>query len=84
MFLNTYLLVIIIDSLPYSSVSKKSTCNAGALGSIPGSGRSPGEGSGNPLHYSCLGNLMDRGTWQAAVRGVTRVGHDLVTEPPPQ
>ena len=37
------------------------------VGSIPGSGRSPGEGNGNPLQYSCLGNPMDRGTWQATV-----------------
>ena len=43
--------------------SKASACNAGDLGSIPGSERSPGEGSGNPLLYSCLENLMDRGTW---------------------
>ena len=41
-------------------------------GSIPGSGRSPGEGNGNPLQYSCLGNLMDRGAWWATVRGVTK------------
>ena len=40
--------------------------------SIPGSGRSPGEGNGNPLQYSCLGNLMDRGAWWATVRGVTK------------
>ena len=39
--------------------------------SIPGSGRSPGEENGNPLHYSCLENLMDRGAWWAAVRGIT-------------
>ena len=45
------------------SVSKESTCNVGDPGSIPGSGRSPGEGNGNPLHYSCLGNAMDGGTW---------------------
>ena len=41
-------------------------------GSIPGSGRSPGEGNGNPLQYSCLGNPMDRGAWQATVHGVTK------------
>ena len=39
---------------------------------IPGSGRSPGEGNGNPLQYSCLGNPMDRGAWQATVHGVTK------------
>ena len=47
-----------------------SACNAGDLGSIPGSGRSPGEGNNNPLKYSCLGNSMDRGTWWAIVHGV--------------
>ena len=47
------------------------------VGSILGSGRSPGEGKGNPLQYSGLENLMDRGAWQATVHGVTRVGHDL-------
>ena len=41
-----------------------------------------GEGNGNPLHYSCLENPMDRGAWQATVHGVTRVRHDLATKPP--
>ena len=68
---------------PYSSVSKESACNAGDPGSIPGLGRSPGEGNGNPLQHSCLENPMDRGAWQATVHGVARVGHDLTTEPPP-
>ena len=45
---------------------------AGDVGPIPGSGRSPGEGNGNPLQYSCLGNPMDRGGWQATVHGVTK------------
>ena len=45
-------------------------------GSILGSGRSPGEGNGNPLQYSLLGNPMDRGAWRATIHGVTRVGHD--------
>ena len=57
--------------------------NVGDPGSIPGSGRSPGEGNGNPLLYSCLENSMDRGTWRATVHGVTRVGHYLATKPPP-
>ena len=53
----------------------------GDAGSIPGSGRSPGEGNDNPLQYSCLGNPMDRGAWWATVRGVTkRVGQDSATE----
>ena len=47
------------------SVSKESVCNARDLGLIPGLGRSPGEGNGNPLQYSCLENPMDRGVWQA-------------------
>ena len=46
--------------------------NAGGAGSIPGSGRSPGEGHGNPPQYSCLGNLMDRGSWQVTVHGVVK------------
>ena len=48
-----------------------STGDAGDVGSIPGSARSPGEGNGNPLQYSCLGNTMDREAWQATVHGVT-------------
>jgi len=68
---------------PCSSVSKESVCNAGDPGSIPGSGRSPGEENGNPLQYSCLENPMDRGGWQATVHGVARVKHDLATKPPP-
>ena len=52
--------------------SKESACNAGDPGSIPGSGRSPGEGNDNPLPYSCLGNPMDRGAWWATVHGVTK------------
>ena len=46
--------------------------NAGDVGSISGSGRSPGEGSGNPLQCSCLGNPMDRGAWRAIVHGFTK------------
>jgi len=49
---------------------KESVCNAGDLGSIPGEGRSPGEGNGNPLHYSCLDNSTDGGAWRATVHGV--------------
>ena len=54
------------------SDSKESTCSAGDLGSIPGSGRSPGEGNGNPLQYSCLENPMDGGAWRATVCGVSK------------
>ena len=56
-------------SFPGDSLVKNTLANAGYVSSISGSGRSPGEGNGNPLQYSCLGNLMDRGAWQAAVRG---------------
>ena len=49
--------------------------DTGASGSIPGSGRSPGEGNGNPLQYFCLENSMDRGTWQATIHGVAKSGH---------
>ena len=66
-----------------NSVSKESACNAGDLGSIPGSGRSPGEGNGNPLQYSCLENPMDKGAWQATVHEVARVEHNLATKPSP-
>ena len=48
------------------------TGDAGEAGSIPGLGRSPGEGKGNPLQYSCLRNLMDRGVWQDTVHGVAK------------
>ena len=58
--------------LPSWLSGKESACNVGGLGSIPGSGRSPGEGNGNPLQHSCLGNPMDRGTWWATVHGVTQ------------
>ena len=65
---------------PGSSVVKNLPTNAGDTRLIPGWGRSSGEGNGNPLQYSCLGNHMDRGDWQATVYGVARVGHDLVTK----
>ena len=54
------------------SASKESACNAGNLGSIPELGKFPGEGNGNPFQYSCLGNPMDRGAWQATVHGVAK------------
>ena len=68
---------------PHSSVGKSSACNAGDLGSFLGLGRSPGEGNGNPLQYSCLENPMDRGAWRATVHGTARVRHNLATKPPP-
>ena len=62
--------------VPCSSVSKESSCNAGDLGSIPGLGRSPEEGNGNPPQYSCLENPMDTGGCQVRVYGVEGVRHD--------
>ena len=58
---------------PGSSNGKESACNAGDLGSIPGLGRSPGEGNGNPLQYLCLENPTDRGAWLAIVHGVAEL-----------
>ena len=72
-----------LDLFSDSSVSKESVCNAGDLDLIPGLGRSPGEGNGSPLQYSCLENPMDGGGWRATVHGVARIGHDLATKPPP-
>ena len=57
---------------PGGSDGKESACNAGDLGLIPGWGRSPEEGNGNPLQYSCLGSPTDRGAWWATVHGVTK------------
>ena len=60
---------------PGGTDSKESACNAGDPGSIPGLEISLGEGNGNPLQYSCLGNPMDRGAWRTTVREFTRVRH---------
>ena len=70
---------------PCGSVAKNPPANAGDTDSIPGSGRCPGEENGNPLQYSCLGNPLDSGDWQAIVHRVTgsqspRVRHDLATK----
>ena len=59
-------------TLPGGSDGKESACNIRGSGLIPGSGRSPGEGNGNPLQYSCLENSMDRGAWWATVHRVTK------------
>ena len=61
-----------ILGLPGDSDAKESACSAGDLCSVPGSGRSSGEGNGNPLQYFCLENSVDRGAWQAIVHGVTK------------
>ena len=68
----------------FFSDSKESACSAGDQGSIPRSGRSPREGNGNPLQYSCLENLMDPGAWWATVQEVARIRHDLAAKPQPQ
>ena len=76
---------IITQGFPGGSEVKASACNAGDLGSIPGSGRSPGEGNGKPLQYSCPENPMDRGAWWATVHGVekswTRLSTHAATQP---
>ena len=61
---------------------KESTCQAGDAGLIPGLGRFPGGGNGNPPQYSCLGNPLHRGAWQPIVHGATKVGDDWATNPP--
>ena len=69
-------------ALSSSPVDQESACNSGDLGSIPGSGRSLGEGNGNSLQYFHLEDQKDRRAWQATVHGVVRVKHDLATKPP--
>ena len=61
-----------MNEAPNGSDGKESPCHAEDLGSIPGWRRSPGEGNGSPLQYSCLENPMDRGAWQATVHGVAK------------
>ena len=60
------------QGFPDGLEGKASACNAGDLGSIPGSGRSPGEGNGNPLQYSCLENSLEGAAWWATVHGITK------------
>ena len=71
MYMHIYI-YIYIQGFCGGSDGKKSACNAGDLGSIPRSGRSPGEGHCNPLQYSYLENPKDRGAWQATVHGVAK------------
>ena len=61
-----------VAGLPWWLSGNESTCSAGDLGLIPGSGRSLGGGHGNPLHYSCLENPRDREAWRATVHGVAK------------
>ena len=76
-------IIILFWGFPGGSAVQNPPANAGDAGLIPGfedAGRSPGEGNGNLMQYSCLGNPMDREAWQAQVRGVTRVRHNLKTK----
>ena len=84
-----YTTLLRIAGFPSGSVVKSLPAIARDMGSVPGwdlpgLARSPGEGNGNPLQCSCLGNPMDRGAWWATVHEVTRVRHDLVTEHEPK
>ena len=81
-YIYIYIQVLKKKSFPRTSVGKKSAFNAGDLGFIPGSGRSPGAENGNPLQYSCLENSMLRGATQASVHGLARVRDDLATKSP--
>ena len=65
------------EGFPAGSAVKKSACNAGDLGLIPGSGRSPGEGNGYTLQYSCLEDSMDIGTWRPKVHRVAEIQAQL-------
>ena len=64
--------LLMLQGFPGGSDGEESACNVGDLGLIPGSGRSPGEGNGNALQYSCLENPMDRGAWWATVHGLAK------------
>ena len=75
-FLSKYLVVSIMGFLG-GSVVKNLPANTEDIGLILGSGKSPGEGNGNPCQYSCLGNPMDRGIWQATIHGVTKESTQL-------
>ena len=65
-------MIPLYSGFPSGSEGKEFACNVGDPSSIPGLGRSFGEGNGNPLQYSCLENSMDRGAWQATVHGVVK------------
>ena len=65
-------MVLLTMGFPGGSVVKNLPANAGNTGSIPELGRTPGEGNGNPLQYSCLGNPMDKGAWWATVHGAAK------------
>ena len=69
-----------MEGSPGRSMVKNLPANAGAIGSVSGSGRFPGEGNSNLLQYSCLGNPVDRGAWWATVHHYKRVKHNLMTQ----
>jgi len=79
-YLKISVIVLFILGFPGGSVGKESACNMEDMGLVPGLGRSPGGGHGNPLQYSYLENPVDRGGWWAAVLGFQRVGHDWMTK----
>ena len=83
MSLNFALFDFLFPSFLDGSDSKVYSCNSGDPGLIPGSERSPAEGNGNPLQYSCLDNSMDRGAWQATLMGLQRVRHHWTTNTTP-
>ena len=70
---NIKLMTVLLQGFPGGTAVKNLPCNAGDAGSSPGLRRSPGEGNGNPLQYSCLGNPMDRAAWQATVQRVANM-----------
>ena len=70
--LSVFIFLLLFLGFPGGSEGKASACNVGDPDLIPGLGRSPGEGNGNPLQYSCLENPMDGGAWWATVHGVTK------------
>ena len=69
-----------VGDFPACTSGKQPPVKAGGVGLISGLGKSPGEGNGNPLQYSCLGNPVDAGAWWGTVHGVARLGHNLATE----
>ena len=69
---------LLVKGFPGGSDGKESACSAGNTGLIPGLGRSPGEGNGNPLQYSCLGNPMDGGAWQTTVQVLGNTSYQVL------
>ena len=81
-FFSPLVLLFLVSQIMVAQSEKDPSTITGELGSMPGSGRSPRGGNGNPLQYSCLENPMDTGAGWATIHGVARVGHDLATKPP--